>query len=104
MITTIFVIITMIAAIYYTWNAARLNKLNRKMFSEFKVLESKTLLQSHVLESLHNLHIAEREICASLEFQLNVWKERNRLVEKAMNPTTHFRKKKIRGKRRKSGR
>lgn len=101
MITTISVTITMIAAIYYTWSAARLNKLNRKLFKELKLLEYQVLSEIQIVESLHDVHLESKLLNQKMQGQIQFWKYRRKLLEKV---PTSFRKKKIRGKRRKSGR
>lgn len=104
MILNVAAFLLTIAALIYTLRANKYTILTKGQSKKLLELESEFLYQIHILESLKNLHKAERDICASLDFQLNVWKERNRLVEKAMNPPTHYRKNKKRKKRRKSGR
>lgn len=104
MILTITTYAVLFIALVIVIKTADFLKTTKEQSHKLRVLESKILTECQIIEQLQELHKAERGYCASLEFQLNVWKERNRLVEKMMNPPANFRKKKIRGKRRKGGR
>lgn len=102
MILYLSIILAIITATFYTLKAAKYSNLVKGMILKLSMVESKNILEAQILEELHNAHLESKSINRKLKGELEYWKLRRKLMEK-VQPSS-FRKKKIRGKRRKGKR
>jgi hypothetical protein len=87
-----------IAAAFYTMRAAQLTQINKFKSARLDELENKIEIRTMIINDLEQTNLQYQFLNKKLTNELQLWKYRRKLLKEV---PVSFRKKKIRGKKRK---